>query len=399
MRTLVKTPRAAYAALTVATASLTVNFWAWSLISPLASKYGDELVLNPLKVSVLVALPVLVGSLGRIPLGALTDRFGGKKILIAVCLLAIIPVLGLTIAKTYNEMLGLAILLGIGGASFVAGVPFISAWFPSQKRGLALGIYAMGNAGVSVSGLLTPKFVTWIGRPETYIFVAGLLLVMALVVLPRSQEAPGWEAARTPASKRFWQAARQRITWDLSVIYAITFGAFVAFGVYLPVLLKETYGLTVTDAASRAAGFVLLATAARPLGGWLSDRFGGPRVVRTVLVAVALLASIVAFQSSLHLYTSAAYLSLAVALGCGNGAVFALLSRRTEPKQIGSVSGIVGAAGGLGGFLPPLILGLTYQWTRSYTPAFLMLSVSAIIALAYVHQRFKTKFYQGAPKI
>lgn len=399
MRTLAQTPRAAYAALAVTTIALTINFWAWSLISPLASKYGDELALNPLRVSVLVALPVLVGSLGRIPLGALTDRFGGKKVLAAVCLLAIVPVLGLIVANSYNALLLVAVLLGISGASFVAGVPFISAWFPWSKRGLALGIYAMGNAGVSVSGLLTPQLATWLGRRETFILVACLLMATALMILLYSRDAPGWEPAKTSAAKRFIHSARQRLTWDLSTMYALTFGAFVAFGVYLPVLLKETYGLTMADAAGRAAGFVLLATVARPLGGWLSDRLGGPYVVRGALSAVTVLAAVVAFQPSLHLYTSAAYLSLAVALGCGNGAVFALLSRLSEPKHIGSVSGIVGAAGGLGGFLPPLILGLTYQWTESYAAAFLMLSISAAAILMYVHRQFKTRLYKGVVKL
>ncbi len=386
-------PNRAYAALAVATLTLTINFWAWALISPLAAKYAEELVLKPLQVSVLVALPVIIGSLGRVLLGAVTDRFGGKKVFITICLLAAVPVTGLAFTKTYNEMLVAAVLLGISGASFVVGIPFINAWFAAKKRGFALGVYSMGNAGVAASGLLTPRLAASIGRSETFLLVAGLLLTIGLVVLPRIHEAPGWKASRTAPLQKLLRAASSGLTWDLSVIYAITFGAFVAFGVYLPVLLKDAYGLSVTDAASRAAGFVLLATVARPFGGWLSDRVGGIAVVRTALFIIPVLATLVAMQHSLHLYTSAAYLSLAFTLGCANGAVFAILSKLSQPQQVGSVSGIVGAAGGLGGFLPPLILGLTYQKTHSYAPAFLMLAGSAVIVLLYVSQRFKAAAY------
>lgn len=386
--------RRAYSSLAVVSLALTVNFWAWSLLSPLATKYSDELALSPLQTSILVALPVIIGSLGRIPLGALTDRYGGKKVLIAACLLAMIPVLGLTIASSYGVLLTMAVLLGVGGASFVAGIPFVSAWFPTKKRGFALGVYAMGNAGVAVGGLLTPRLAGLIGRDETFILVAIMLLFMAIVALPRLSEAPDWKISKISPRHKFMLAAKQGLTWDLAVVYAITFGAFVAFGVYLPILLKTIYGLSVTDAASRAAGFVLLATLARPVGGWLSDHIGGTTIVRTVLCGVPILATIVAFQPTLHLYTSVAYLSLAVVLGCGNGAVFALIGKLAKPDQLGSLSGIIGAAGGLGGFLPPLILGFTYQHTQTYAPAFLLLSVSSIAALLYVNQRFKAAVYQ-----
>lgn len=380
---------AAYFALFIATLALIMNFWAWSLLSPLGATYASELSLNPLSLSFLLAVPVVVGSLGRIILGMITDKFGGRIVFAVTCLLATIPVSALAFSDTYTQLVLVAIFLGIGGAAFVIGIPFISAWFPPEKRGLVLGIYSMGNAGTAVSGFLTPRLDNTIGRDSTYYLVAFLLFVMSAVIFIWGRNAPGWKPPKGSVFKRFVSATKSRLTWDLSTVYVITFGAFVAFGVYLPVLLKVSYDLSLTDAASRAAGFVLLATLARPVGGWLADTVGGKLVIRIVLVAVVGLATFVALQPTLQLRTTVAYLSLAFVLGCGNGAVFALIGRLSKPSSMGSITGIVGACGGLGGFLPPLILGITYQQTHSYSIALLMLSLSALLAFFYINHRFK----------
>lgn len=387
-------PHGAYAALAIATVALGINFWAWSLLSPLGARYADELSLDPPTLALLLAAPVIVGSLGRIILGMVTDKFGGQLIFVATCLLMIVPVVGLAFAQTYNELLLVATALGIGGASFVVGIPFISAWFPPAKRGFVLGLYSMGNAGTAVSGFMTPRLDSVIGQQATFLFVAFLLFVVAIMFILWGKNAPKWKAPSGSVLKRFTAAAKSQLTWDLSVIYVITFGAFVAFGVYLPVLLKVSYGLSLTDAATRAAGFILLATLARPIGGWLTDKIGGKLVIRGALSAVIGLAGFVALQPTLHLFTTICYLSLAVVLGIGSGAVFALVGKLSQAGTIGSVSGIVGACGGMGGFLPPLILGFTYQQTESYAAALLMLAASALVVLFYINHRFKDRLYQ-----
>ena len=183
------------------------------------------------------------------------------------------------------------------------------------------------------------------------------------------------------------------MTWDLAAVYAVTFGAFVAFGVYLPVLLKVAYDLPATDAASRAAGFILLATLARPAGGWLSDKIGGKPVVRISLATIAVLAAYLALQPDLRVQTTAVYLALAAALGAANGAVFALVGKLVKAGSVGSVTGIIGAVGGLGGFLPPLVLGITYERTHSYAAALFMLAASAMAILFYASYRFRDKMY------
>lgn len=381
----------AFFALLTATLALGINFWAWSLLSPLGTKYASELSLTPINLSLLLAVPVVIGSLGRIIIGMITDKLGGKIVFAALCFLTSLPVFALTLASSFNELLLVALVLGLGGTSFVVGIPFLSSWFAPERRGFVLGLYSLGNAGTALSGFATPGLSESLGRDTTFYIVALLLLVTSVIFITLGKNGPGWKASKGSTVLRLKHAANTRLTWDLASVYVITFGAFVAFGVYLPVLLKVWYGLSYTDAASRAGGFILLATVARPIGGWLSDKIGGKNVVQFSLLAVVLLAAFVAMQSDLRIHATVAYLSLAFILGCGSGAVFALVGRLSKPDVIGSTTGIVGAAGGLGGFLPPLILAATYQKTNTYAPALVMLSVSALVVLIYIHFRFKDK--------
>src|SRR5215217_2071522 len=252
-------------ALALATVGFAVNFWAWSLLSPLAPRYQEQLGLSPLAVSVMVAVPVIVGSLGRIPLGALTDRYGGRIVFAALSFVVIAPVLFLAFATAYPALLLGGFFLGLGGASFAVGVPFVNAWFPPERRGFALGVYGMGNIGTAISGFVSPRVANSLGRPWAFLIVAV----------------------------------------GLAAVYAITFGGFVAFGVYLPTFLKTVYGLDTTDAATRAAGFVVLATLARPVGGWLADRVTGVPVLQWSLGMVAAGAVVTAFQPHIVLATIA----------------------------------------------------------------------------------------------
>ena len=363
--------------LIIAFFALTVNFWAWSLLGPLGPKIASDLSLGPVELSILIAVPILVGSLARIPFGILTDRFGGSKVFSALCFFAILPLIALAYATSYNEFLVAGAFLGLTGAAFVIGIPFVGAWFPPEKRGLVLGLYSMGNAGTAVSGFLTPTFANTLGMQTTFLIVAGTMFIMGAVLYLWGVDSPRWQTSKS-ALTSLRNASKDRYTWDLSLMYAVSFGAFVAFGAYLPVLLNVFYGLSLTDAAARSAGFVLLATLTRPLGGWLSDTMGGEKVLRIGFAAIAILASFTAFQPTLAITTTITYLSLAAFLGCCNGAIISLISKHAKPDIVGSVTGIVGACGGLGGFVPPLILGLTYQKTQSYSFALLGLSMRQI---------------------
>ncbi|MFD2352483.1 nitrate/nitrite transporter [Nonomuraea ferruginea] len=212
--------------------------------------------------------------------------------------------------------------------------------------------------------------------------VAAALAVTGVVFLLVGRDAPGVKPAAEPFLKRFTAAARMRVTVELAGMYALTFGGFVAFGVYLPLYLQSVYGLTVADAAARAAGFVVLATLARPVGGWLSDRVGGESVLAYVLAVVFACAIVVSFAPGMPVAT-VGFLAMAAALGLGNGAVFAILGRSVPVAMVGSATGVVGAVGGLGGFLPPIVMGLIFQATGSYSIGLMLLAAMAFGAFVY----------------
>ncbi|MFG1947095.1 nitrate/nitrite transporter [Nonomuraea sp. NPDC048826] len=369
-------------ALCLATAAFAVNFWAWALLSPLGPVYQQSMGLSATEVSVLVAVPVIVGSLGRIFLGALTDRFGGRLVFGVTTLIGVIPVVFLAFAESYSLLLAGGLLLGLTGATFAIGVPFVNAWFPPERRGLALGVFGMGNIGTAISGFATPWLADEFGRRAPFFVVAAALAVTGVVFLLAGRNAPGAKPATESFLKRFTDAARMRVTIELAGMYALTFGGFVAFGVYLPLYLQSVYELTVADAAARAAGFVVLATLARPVGGWLSDRIGGEVVLAYVLAVVFGCAIVVSFAPGMPLAT-VGFLAMAAALGLGNGAVFAILGRSVPVAMVGSATGVVGAAGGLGGFLPPIVMGLIFEATGSYSIGLMLLATMAFGAFVY----------------
>ncbi|WP_113701696.1 MFS transporter [Nonomuraea lactucae] len=369
-------------ALILATTAFAVNFWAWALLSPLGPVYKDLLGLSAFAVSVLVAVPVIVGALGRMLLGALTDRYGGRLVFGVTSLLGVLPVLFLAFAESYPALLAGGLLLGMTGATFAIGVPFVNAWFPPERRGLALGIFGMGNIGTAISGFVTPWLAAEFGRSVPFVMVALALVAVGLAFLTLGRDAPGAKAPAEPFLTRFAAAARLRVTREMAGMYALTFGGFVAFGVYLPLYLKAVYGLSVADAAARAAGFVVLATLTRPVGGWLADRLGGERVLCWVLLGVFCCAIVVSFAPGMPLAT-VGFLAMAAALGLGNGAVFAILGRGVPVPMVGSATGVVGAAGGLGGFLPPIVMGLIYQATGSYAIGLMLLAAMAFGAFVY----------------
>jgi NNP family nitrate/nitrite transporter-like MFS transporter len=380
-------PPGAVRALALATLTLMVNFWAWNLLAPLAPRYAEQLSLSPFEVSLLVSVPVLVGSLGRIPLGALTDRFGGRIMFAIASYVAIAPVVFLATAQAYPALLVGGFLLGVSGATFAIGVPYVTPWVHPERRGMALGVYGAGNIGTAVSGFVSPSIARSLGRPWAFLAVAVALAVVGTLFLVIGREAPGRTPATEPFGVRFLRALRLPVARDLALLYAITFGGFVAFGAYLPTYLAATYDIATADAAFRAAGFVVVATVFRPVGGWLSDRIDGARVLAWALGIVAVGAIVTAFAPPLPAAT-VAFLSMAAALGLGNGAIFALLGRRVPVPQVGSVTGLVGAAGGLGGFLPPLVMGAVSQATGSYAIGLMLLSDVAFAGLVYTLWRF-----------
>jgi len=376
-------PRGAPLNLTMATLGFLLNFWAWALLGPLAPGLKEKLGLTFAAQSLLVAVPVLVGSLGRIPVGALTDRFGARVMFPIVSLLTVIPVLTLAyVQSSYWAMIVAGFFLGIGGTTFAIGVPHVSGWYPPARRGTALGIFGTGMGGTAIANFTTVKLTDAYGPKAPFFLVAALLIAYAVAAFLLVRAAPSAKAGGS-AMQRTMAAARLTVTWQLCFLYAVGFGGFVAFSVYLPAYLRTVYDLSTNDAALRTAGFVVLAVAARPTGGWLSDRFHPIPVLVASFSGVAALAVLQAFQPPLIPWATIAFLGMAAFLGAASGAVFALVGKVAPADKVGAVTGLVGAAGGLGGFVPPLIMGAVYSSQQSYAIGLMLLSDVAIAAAVY----------------
>jgi NNP family nitrate/nitrite transporter-like MFS transporter len=372
--------------LAMATLGFAVNFWAWALLSPLGPLYRAEGTLGRISesdVALLVAVPVLVGSLGRIPVGALTDRYGARVMFPLVSGATVVPVLfiGLGGQDSFTALLVAGFFLGIGGTAFAVGVPFVNGWFPPERRGFAVGVFGAGMVGTAVSALTTVRLFQDVGSSAPFLLTAtalGLYAVAAWFVL---RDSPGRVIPQGSFGSRLLASARLPITWQASILYAVSFGGYVAFSVYLPAYLKTAYSLEPADAANRMAGFVAVAVLMRPVGGWLSDKFGAVPVLAGGYAVVVAGAGIAATTPLLEHLGTAAFLAMAAALGSGSGATFALVAAATDPSRVGGVTGLVGAAGGLGGFVPPLLMGYIYGRTDSYAMGLTLLSLTAALTL------------------
>jgi NNP family nitrate/nitrite transporter-like MFS transporter len=377
----------------LATLGFALNFWAWALLSPLGVHFKEALSLTGFTQALLVAVPVIVGALGRIPVGALTDRFGGRVMMPLVSAATIVPVLFLGYVG-YRSYAGLIIggfFLGIAGTAFAVGVPFVSAWFPPERRGLAIGIFGAGMGGTAISALTTVKLVDHFDIHAPFLLTAIVLAVYAVVAALLLRDAPGRVVPTESAMSRLVATTKLAITWQAAALYAVGFGGYVAFSVYLPTYLKTAYELTQDDAATKMAGIVLVAVVMRPIGGWLSDRFDPTRVLAIAFAVVGVFAVVQSTTPALRPTSTIAFLTMAAALGTASGAVFALVAQRAPANRVGAVTGFVGAAGGLGGFIPPLFMGSMHDWTGSYAGGLIALAVVAAAASAYAALGIKSR--------
>lgn len=365
--------------LLLGTAAFALCFAVFGSVSAMMPIIRKQLGLTPIQVSVAIAIPVLLGSLGRLPLGILTDRLGGRLIFTIVMACSIVPAMLMGFVTAYWQLVLCGLFIGIALASFSVGVGFVSGWYPPEKQGTALGVYGAGNIGQSLAAFGSPLLASSLGFRWGFWMFGLLLLVWVIVFWVSARNAP-----RRGPVKSFGDALRplrQSMSWVLSLYYFLTFGGFVAMSIYLPTFLTDMFGLTPQDAGFRTAGFVVLATAMRPVGGWLADRVGGRLILLWVFPATAAMAIFMACPL-MSTFTIGA-LGMAAAIGLGNGAVFKLVPEYF-PNSVGSVTGLVGAAGGLGGFFPPLIVGGVRQATGAFTWGFVLLSVFSIICLMVV---------------
>jgi MFS transporter, NNP family, nitrate/nitrite transporter len=359
--------------LILATISFAACFFVWGLISGTATSLREVFQLSPAEGAWLVAIPVLLGSIARIPMGMLTDRFGGRIVFSSLMLFSAAVCALLPFVHSKAELFATAFVLGLVGSSFAIGVGYVSRHTQPQRQGTALGVFGLGNIGQSIAVVLAPLIISQYGWPVVFQYSAVALGAWGALFFLLSDSKHSGQASRF--GEMLSVLAKERMAWLLSAFYFLTFGGFIAFAVYLPTLLHDEFGLTAADAGFRTAGFVALATLMRPIGGWLSDRIGGARVLAGVFPSIALFALVLSWPSVIPFTVGA--LGCAALLGIGNGAVFKLVPE-IFPDKVGTVTGLVGAIGGLGGFVPPLLLSFFRHELHLGWPAFALLSLYAL---------------------
>ncbi|MBT2730417.1 NarK/NasA family nitrate transporter [Bacillus sp. ISL-75] len=368
--------------LILSTLSMIVCFTVWSVFAPIATEIQKMYQLSALEKSILIATPVLLGSLMRIPMGILTDRYGGRQIYALTILLLVLPMVGAGFAHSYAMMLFWAFFIGMAGTTFAVSITYVSRWFPPEKQGFILGIAGMGNLGSAVASFFIPMIFTSYGLEWVFWSLAFALGVMSIIFWIGTQD--GQRLRETKTLKEALSVLKFKETWLLSIYYCLTFGGFVTFSIYLPTLLNDLYHITALDAGIKTAGFVVLATFIRPVGGYLSDQFGAKRLLTIVFSGVLLCGLVIAFSMGNFILFSVSCLLIAILFGIGNGAVFKMVPE-VSSDNIGSVTGIVGAVGGIGGFFPPIIIGFTKDVTGHYFISFTLLSILSLLCLILNH--------------
>ncbi|MEW9668513.1 nitrate/nitrite transporter [Ammoniphilus sp. 3BR4] len=380
-------------ALLLSTLSMIVAFSVWSIFSPMAGELQKLYGLSSTEKSILIAIPVLLGSIMRIPMGIATDWMGGRKVYAAILLLLVIPLLGASFSQSYAGLLFWAFWIGMAGTTFAISIAYISKWYSPEKQGLVLGIAGIGNLGSAVASFSVPWLVSQWGIAWTFRLFAIALVLMAVFFWKGTSEHPRPMVKRSLKDSLF--VVKYKDTWVLSLYYFLTFGGFVAFSVYLPVLLQEVHELSAIYAGFVTGVFVLAATLVRPLGGYLSDRHGAANILTTVFFVIFVSALAIGFGIENLLVFCMGCLVMAVTLGIGNGAVFKRVPE-VSAGNTGAVTGFVGAAGGLGGFFPPILLGVIKDFSGDYTMGFILLSLLAVICLVLNSGFYKSSLHKQA---
>ncbi len=351
-----------------------LSFMLWVLVGALGILIADDLQLSAGQRGVLVALPILSGSLLRIPLGLLSDRWGARKVGGTMLAFLFVPLtVGWLGADSWPLMVAVGLMLGTAGASFAVALPLASAWYPAKRQGLVMGIAAAGNSGTVITNLVAPRLAADLGWHGVFGVAMLPLAVVLVTFLLLAREAP----PKARPARPFREVMREADLWWFCLFYSVTFGGYVGLSSFLPLFLRDQQGLTASTAGMLTAAAAFVGSGARPLGGWLADRVGGRRLLTVALAGLGVTYALVASGPSLSPLTGLVIVAMACC-GLGNGAVFQLVPLRFR-AEIGMVTGIIGAVGGLGGFCLPIVLGFVRQYGGGFGPGFLMLAVVATV--------------------
>lgn len=363
--------------LTLQSLSLVVGFMAWSIIAPLMPFISQDVHITSSQLSIILAIPVILGSILRVPFGYLTNIIGAKWVFFCSFIILLFPIYFLSHAQSPKMLMISGFFLGVGGAVFSVGVTSIPKYFPKERVGLANGIYGMGNIGTAISSFLAPPIAGIIGWQST---VRGYLIVIVLFtifmfLLGDSKE----PKIKVPLVKQYKILMKDLRLYYLSLWYFITFGSFVAFGLFLPNFLVQNFGISEVDAGIRAGVFIALATFLRPLGGVLGDKFNAVTLLICDFILMITGAITLGLSNHILLFTIGCLL-ISMCAGLGNGLIFKLVPTYFG-KEAGSANGIVSMMGGLGGFFPPLVIAFITSLTGTSHFSFILLAIFGVIAL------------------
>jgi MFS transporter, NNP family, nitrate/nitrite transporter len=359
-----------------------ISFMVWVMLGPLGNSIAEQFNLTASQKGLMTGLPILSGSLLRLVLGPMADRIGGRKTALIGLSLTFVPLLlGGLVTNSYEMVMLVGLMLGIAGASFAVALPLASRWYPPEQQGLVLGIAGAGNSGTVLASLFAPRLASAFGGWQPVLLLALLPVAAAwLIVAFLAKDAPGKPRAKT--LKEYKEVLRQSDALWFSLLYAVTFGGFVGLATFLPIFFHDQYGLDKIDAGNFAALCVFAGSFVRPIGGYLADRFGGLRILVILFGLISVLALMIAGLQSLALETVLLFVMMTL-LGSGNGSVFQIVPQRF-PKEIGIVTGIVGAVGGIGGFLLPNLLGNLKDVTGTYASGFMVYTIAAFGCTALI---------------
>jgi len=354
-----------------------LSFMIWVLLGALGVSISESLGLSAAQKGLMVAVPILSGSVMRIPLGLLSDRFGGRRVGIAMLLALYLPLLaGWRAGTSLGVLIAVGLMLGVAGASFAVVLPLASRWYPPERQGLVMGIAAAGNSGTVVANLVAPRIAASVGWHGVLALTTIPLTIVLIVFAALAKDSPARVATQSLSS--YLTVLRERELWWFCLFYSVTFGGYVGLSSFMPILLRDQYQLPAVTAGYLTALAALAGSGLRPLGGYVADRIGGVRLLSVLFVGVASMYLAAARLPAIAPMV-AVLVTAMVCLGLGNGAVFQLVPQCFR-RQIGIATGVVGAVGGLGGFMLPTMLGQFKQHTGSFAAGFVLLGCMATLA-------------------
>lgn len=359
-----------------------VSFMIWVMLGATSTYIVQDFGLTPVETGLMVGIPILGGSILRIPMGLLADRFGGRRIALIGMILTMIPLLwGWIFGNSLTEIQAFGFLLGIAGSSFAVALPLSSRWYPPKYQGLAMGIAGAGNSGTVLATLFAPRIAEMLGWHAVFGLSLIPLSVVFIIFAILAKDSPN--TPKPQKLSKYISILKHKETWIFSFFYSLTFGGFVGLTSYLGIFFVDQYGLSKVTAGDFVTLAVFVGSFIRPVGGYIADRVGGMNLLVGLFGLSAVILGIIGVLPSSVGISLFLFISLMLVFGIANGATFQVIPNRF-PKEVGILTGVVGAAGGFGGFFLPNILGTFKEVTTSYSFGYWWIGLTYVVAFFVV---------------